>query len=40
LYQPEWWFDSGHLTDAGAKRVSHFIGTRICQQTELQVSRR
>jgi hypothetical protein len=40
LYQPEWWFDPGHLTAAGAERVSHFIGAQICKRTRLQVSRR
>ena len=40
LYRPEWWFDSAHLTAAGAERVSHFIGTQFCKQTKLQVSRR
>jgi len=40
LYRPEWWFDSAHLSAAGAERVSRFIGTQICKQTKLQVSRR
>lgn len=40
LYQPEWWFDTGHLTAAGAERVSRFVGAEICKRTKLQVSRR
>jgi len=40
LYRPEWWFDSAHLTAAGAQRVSRFVGAQVCKQTKLQVSRR